>query len=210
MIHHDPSWSIMIHRDSSWSIMTNGHWPSHFQEKWSNRSPNPAWREKMPDWSNWAREFTIVGESWIRIPNVKCEQGDVPIGWPGGMVEHHHWQALAPFWPLAAAGLGFNNISIEWNDEKHKSRYLSALRPLFLAQVVKDSGEPVVNNLLASVGLEKISQFKVGKLFSQISVFWWLLIRFATLDWEMSRPGLAGWGCMRRTPMMMRWHNLHI
>ena len=30
------------------------------------------------------------------------------------------------------------------------------------AQVVKESGEPLVNNLLGSLGLEKISQFKVG------------------------------------------------
>jgi len=34
----------------------------------------------------------------------------------------------------------------------------------WLQQVVKESGEPLVNNLLASVGLEKISQFKVRHL----------------------------------------------
>ena len=101
------------------------------------------------------------------------------------MVEHSFGEALAPFWPLVATGfflatgmkiplpptLQSHHISICLTAIHFHHRFVtfkgfveetSPSRPLlFAAQVVKESGEPLVNNLLASVGLEKISQFKV-------------------------------------------------
>ena len=44
------------------------------------------------------------------------------------------------------------------------------------AQVVKERGEPLVNNLLASLGLEKISQFKVRFQLNRILL--WIELKF--------------------------------
>ena len=71
---------------------------------------------------------------------------------------------MAPFWPLVTTGFFSNldeGIIASYCDLQRVVEETSPSRPLFAAQVVKESGEPLVNKLLSSVGLEKISQFKV-------------------------------------------------
>ena len=69
-----------------------------------------------------------------------------------------------------------------------------------------------MNDLLSSLGLEKISQFKVqfgtfaklGSNVCNIIVNNAILVRCVTFGWEMFLPGLAGFEFTRRTLTTMR------